>query len=151
MDEEGYPTGEQLDQIATWPAEDFKGWMRFVSGLWMYPEWGWKERDGIYQISTAGWSGNESLISAMETNFILWSLHWYSHRRGGHYVFVSRENEPEDIPKELYKQGLLDAADMVELFDHDRKGDILYESCGDACKLLGELADKLRRKANNGK
>jgi hypothetical protein len=83
-DEPGYPSKAQLKRIATWPIEDFKGWMAFIKTVWAYADWGWHEQDGLYQISTAGWSGNESIIRAMEKN-PLWILGWQQSRRGGHY------------------------------------------------------------------
>jgi hypothetical protein len=46
-----------------------------------------------YYISTAGWSGNESIIYAMQENNLMWSLNWVQSRRGGHYIF---ELELED-------------------------------------------------------
>jgi hypothetical protein len=58
--------------------------------------WGWhelKEDDRTtYSISTAGWSGNEGIIKAMQGN-ILWSLFWVSSRRGGHYEFEVRDDQ----------------------------------------------------------
>lgn len=91
LDEDGYPTDEALDKIATWHYDDPKGWFEFIRSLWFYADFGyWKEEQTEstqYHISTAGWSGNESIIKAMQLNEILWSFHWQQSRRGGHYIF----------------------------------------------------------------
>jgi hypothetical protein len=84
-DDDDYPTEQELETITNWPYEDFEGWMAYIKGIWHFADWGWSEVDGIFLISTGGWSGNESIISAMEKNFILWSSHWISSRRGGHH------------------------------------------------------------------
>lgn len=98
-DKDGYPTEEELNQIRDWSIEDFSGMMRFIKELWAYTDWGWhesneadwlrKERvNRVYRISTAGWSGNEDIISAMQENTMVWFLNWWQSRRGGHYVFI---------------------------------------------------------------
>lgn len=85
-----YPTKEELKKIKKWP-EDHAGLMDFIHSIWEYAEWGWREKkfaDAIeYNISTAGWSGNEDIISALGKNFIFWNLCWVQSRRGGHYIF----------------------------------------------------------------
>jgi hypothetical protein len=106
MDEDGYPSEETLERIRTWEIKgdaSVTALMEFVHSLWAYESWGWhKEKRRIrpwpgaqlvrrYRISTAGWSGNESLIDAMETNQVFWMMSWYSIRRGGHYEFHIRE------------------------------------------------------------
>ena len=89
-DEEGYPTEEALAKIREWPYEK-QGWRRelmyFVWDLWAYPGFGWHPHaDGNrFQISTAGWSGNESLIAAMEDNRPFWWTAFIAERAGGHY------------------------------------------------------------------
>lgn len=95
-DSDGYPTDEELDRITKWEA----GWIEcfaFIKSCWWAADWGWTEFDGaddfgrpqrVYMISTGGWSGNESILQAMRSNFILWSLAWKEHRRGGHYIFT---------------------------------------------------------------
>src|SRR5262245_33455934 len=109
-----YPTDEQLERIATWPFADAPGWFAFIkaSGHWWPDEsWGWDEMDGpakecwyldkpgrIYRISTGGWSGNESIIEAMQKNFELWHLTWVTHRVGGHYEFLVRPERPTPTP-----------------------------------------------------
>lgn len=100
MDEDGYPTEEELEAIRSWEVKDiqrdFHGLFDYLKyrGLWKYAESGyWKEeiKDGKheYHLSTAGWSGNESIILAMQQNYLWWSLFWLSSNRGGHYVFIS--------------------------------------------------------------
>lgn len=103
LDDDGYPTDAALDAIRLWHWIDAKGWFKFIEGLWHLRSWGWKEKDEPhdwdkdkivhrYYISTAGWSGNESIIRAMQQNeFMLWTLNWEQSRRGGHYIFELKE------------------------------------------------------------
>ncbi len=92
MDDDGYPTEEELAKIRAWPWQDSAGLMAFIKSIWYLADWGWHEKPGEkgkvhYAISTAGWSGNESLIEAMQANEMFWLLNWKSSRRGGHYEF----------------------------------------------------------------
>lgn len=101
LDEDGYPTEEALDKIANWDCNDHEGWFKFIESIWHLRSWGWTElieEDEIFKrkvkriyISTAGWSGNESIIESMKENNILWSVYWYSSTRGGHYIFEDKE------------------------------------------------------------
>lgn len=108
LDEDGYPTDHALDLIQAWPWSDPKGWFDFIKELWAYRDWGWTETEGgvddwteqqipvtttRFHISTAGWSGNESIIRAMEKNDMLWHFHWVQSRRGGHYIFELKGND----------------------------------------------------------
>lgn len=106
MSDDEYPTEEDLERITTWDfvaTPGFVPFMDYVKARWWSPDWGWSERDGvdelfdrpvhIYEISTGGWSGNESLIGAMQENFVFWSLNWMQSRRGGHYTFYVSELE----------------------------------------------------------
>ena len=102
LDEDGYPTNQALDLIEIWHWTDVDGWFKFIEELWAYKSFGWTEVIGgiddwanqklsdttkRFHISTAGWSGNESIIRAMEKNWMLWYMHWVESRRGGHYIF----------------------------------------------------------------
>ena len=102
LDDDGYPTEYALDLIWFWHFSDPRGWFDFIQGIWYYREWGWKEAqaiDEIFQekkitalyVSTAGWSGNESIIRAMEKNSMLWFITWAQSRRGGHYIFEIKD------------------------------------------------------------
>jgi len=87
-----YPTEEELGQIAAWSYDDFDGWMRHIKSIWYYGDsYFTEESPGKWVIHTVGWSGNESIIAAMRKNTIMWMVHWWSHRRGGHFELRSRE------------------------------------------------------------
>lgn len=78
----GYPTEETLERIRTWPTPTFADMhaaMDFAGRAWRSPEY-WErtvERVGalrpqiVYTFSTGGWSGNESIVSAIEANVML--------------------------------------------------------------------------------
>ena len=98
LDEDGYPTDAALEIIQLWDIADAKGWFEFIKSIWYYASWGWSEgevpheykEDKMayqYHISTAGWSGNESIIRAMQQNEWMWHMNWVQSRRGGHYIF----------------------------------------------------------------
>jgi hypothetical protein len=105
IDEDGYPTEEALQIVESWHWSDAKGWFDFIGSIWYYKDWGWKEKDEPhewnnhnrdlmvhrYYISTAGWSGNEAIIRAMQKTEMLWYLNWVQSRRGGHYIFELKE------------------------------------------------------------
>ena len=101
VDDYGYPTEETLELISKWrPSNEVgeRGWvdlLETVRGLWAYREWGWSQENGLdgirrYSISTAGWSGNESLIDALYRNKLFWAMCWAASRRGGHHLFEVR-------------------------------------------------------------
>lgn len=109
LDDDGYPSNAALEIIEIWPSNDIKGWFKFIEGLWYFHHWGWREgecvdddfeeKEYLYNISTAGWSGNESIIRAMKRNWVLWHLTWEQSHRGGHYIFKLHEyaDEPAEI------------------------------------------------------
>jgi len=91
MDADGYPTEKELQAIREWSWRDFAGLMEYLRERWAYAECGYWYQDGnTYRLSTAGWSGNEDMIRALQENRIFWSLCWLSSRRGGHYEFEIR-------------------------------------------------------------
>jgi hypothetical protein len=109
LDDDGYPTQEALDVIEKWVDFTEKGkreWFEFINSIWHLKSWGWSsgeatdEHDNrrkitLFEISTAGWSGNESIIAAMQQNF-LWTITWVQSRRGGHYTFEIQHEEEDD-------------------------------------------------------
>lgn len=97
LDDDGYPTWTALEIIKLWHWSDKKGWFEFIKSIWWSRDWGWTEGYGLddhiknkkhtYNISTGGWSGNESIIEAMQENTMMWHFTWVQSRRGGHYIF----------------------------------------------------------------
>lgn len=96
LDADGYPTHTALEMVEAWSWEDWEGWFRFISTLWYFKDWGWNEVNQPdsqgdlvkrFYLSTAGWSGNEDIVRAMEKNVMLWANHWVESRRGGHHIF----------------------------------------------------------------
>lgn len=104
-----YPNDLELNIIANWAIkqqQDLVELLSYVRDLWAYTGWGWSEEESNqkealeehghyrrYSLSTAGWSGNESLIEALEKNHVFWTFCWYSSRRGGHYEFRVRNKQ----------------------------------------------------------
>jgi hypothetical protein len=104
FDADGYPTDETLERIETWDVLvdghfDFEAAMDFAGRAWKYPDY-WRKDSAFlsgeyagekpqlcYVFSTGGWSGNESIVSAIAANTMLQSLGAWSWRRGGHYEY----------------------------------------------------------------
>jgi hypothetical protein len=104
IDEDGYPTEQALEVVEKWHWDDISGWFKFINSIWHLSDWCWKEEDELHEwsanlkhykdrivhrhyVSTGGWSGNESIIGAMQRNDMMWHLNWVQSRRGGHYIF----------------------------------------------------------------
>lgn len=92
FDQDGYPTEETLQAIRLWPYTDLVGLVRFVGDAWCHPDC-WKQTGRQIEAHTIGWSGNESLISALQGNPMFWMMCWVSSKRGGHYTFELPDGE----------------------------------------------------------
>lgn len=94
FDEDGvYPSEEFLNYIISYDIIEGSNdeLIELVYDCWSYdcPYKHKYEENGctVYEMSTGGWSGNESLVGALMENHLWWAFNWYSSRRGGHYVF----------------------------------------------------------------
>jgi hypothetical protein len=116
---DGYPTNAELKKIQNWPhadfaGSDFVGLLEYVRSRWKFADAGYwrhprlrrsqfrhptKQNQNLqkYLVSTAGWSGNEALIGALEKNYIFWLMCWVQSRRGGHYIFEVRKDFLDEI------------------------------------------------------
>ena len=85
---EEYPTLEYLKAIEV--EDDRNRLLRMIEEGWWCPQWGYLYTHGknmdFLQLHTAGWSGNESIISALERNKPFWN-HMVKEFPGGHYYF----------------------------------------------------------------
>jgi hypothetical protein len=93
FDATGYPTDETLDAIANWPPDSFDDLMRFVISAW-HPTGHVYRARGFVALTTGGWSGNESIIDALESNQLFWSRYWSHIMRGGKYCFAVQLGDP---------------------------------------------------------
>lgn len=88
MDKNGYPDKSELKTIREWDWHDFVGLMGYIEDVLKYAGYGYFYRGRkYYRLSTGGWSGNESIIAALQENVMFWNCYWESSKRGGHYVF----------------------------------------------------------------
>jgi len=95
IDDDGYPTDETLECIKTWPFGEYPSLMQYVTDAWS--DYGWFEQTGghfdpmedetPWACATGGWSGNESIIGALQDNFAFWMTCWECSARGGYYEF----------------------------------------------------------------
>ena len=93
MDKNGYPTEEELETIKNWdlverPVIEL---IEYVRERWQYVDYGAFELKGKrilkLELHTCGWSGNESIIKALQDNSLFWATCWEKSTRGGHYYF----------------------------------------------------------------
>lgn len=93
LDDSGYPTEKALKRIKTWPPDkEYLHLMAFVDVLWTYKDcFTCDPYNKVYTLRTAGWIGNESLISALKMNVVFWNQCWLSSHRGGKHVFEIRQ------------------------------------------------------------
>lgn len=96
FDENGYPDEATLDAIEHWPHTDTAGLVAFARAAFDedYGRWSHTTRidsDGkeipCLEIATGGWSGNESVVSALRQNHVFHGLYWESSHRGGLHVY----------------------------------------------------------------
>jgi hypothetical protein len=91
LDGDGYPTDAALGKIKDWPHDGERGWdplLCFVEDLWRYDHYFWRD-GGFTFMATGGWSGNEDLVGALQSNLAFWGMEWRLSRVGGLHAFKS--------------------------------------------------------------
>lgn len=101
MDSDGYPTEDTLHVIENWKWEDggYLELAEFIKNIWHFNDWaeyrpmteddmGRKYRE--LRLATGGWSGNESIIAALNKNQMFNMLCWQSSHRGGLHIYHIR-------------------------------------------------------------
>ena len=107
-DQDGYPTKEALDYVKNWSYEfvdkevvwgqyaitdDYTLLIDYLKEIWACKD-GVIYEDGLLEIHTLGWSGNEEIISILETT-TLWTFKKVAHQTGGHYYFRVDDNSKQ--------------------------------------------------------
>jgi hypothetical protein len=108
--EDDYPTDAALKRIEQWPYQDIAGCLDFVASIWHWPDFGvshelrdeeWrivraKPGERYLRLATGGWSGNEEIVAAIKTNYMLRALAWRLTARGGLHIFQYPESDHKD-------------------------------------------------------
>lgn len=111
LDDDGYPTDESLEAIRTCDWKNFPDLLAQIKNIWAYGSFGWSgitaevpkeavptlcsgvDDDCLWlRLATAGWSGNESIIGALDANHMFYSMHWYMSARGGLHIYRFNKN-----------------------------------------------------------
>lgn len=88
-----YPTEEELKKIQEWPLESYADYValaEYVVSIW---HWGhpWAQITGkrvkTLRLATGGWSGNESIIAALDKNIMFGMVCWEMSKRGGLHIY----------------------------------------------------------------
>ena len=103
FDRDGYPTDETLDAITKWDVGDLTGLFRFLTAAWSeYGQYtdqlsdserevaGVEGEHQLVRLVTGGWSGNESLLAALEQNTVAYWMTWRLSALGGLHIFEVR-------------------------------------------------------------
>jgi hypothetical protein len=108
-DKDGYPTSEALDYIKNWAviygrltnkfgSKFCKGLqdelVEYIKSIWCYDDAVVYE-DGLLELHTYGWSGNEEIISELKDTD-LWLMKFKAHLAGGHYYFKIDSDSEHD-------------------------------------------------------
>lgn len=92
LDENGYPDEISLKEIREWDIikKGVQGLLDLIEeNTWM-PDWAISisgKKVLRFQYHTAGWFGNEDIMSALEDNPLFFPMYWDKSSRGGHYNF----------------------------------------------------------------
>lgn len=95
-----YPNDDVLNALEQWPSTDCDGALRFMASQWI-TEYGTvrdtltdAERELVgdetcLRFATGGWSGNEELVTALQTNALVWAFTWRLSACGGSHIFAT--------------------------------------------------------------
>ena len=84
-----YPSDEILEYIEQFDCanEDVEQLLALIKEIWWRPDYGFIRNGEDLQLHTGGWSGNESIIEALQANELFFLAYWQKSERGGHYYF----------------------------------------------------------------
>lgn len=111
--EDGYPTEAALQRLETWPHQDMAGALDFVKTIWHWPDFASHDLSAheaailhanpgekYLRLATGGWSGNEDIVRALNSNRMIRAIAWRLHARGGLHIYqypTVRPSEPHTV------------------------------------------------------
>lgn len=90
LDKDGYPTEKLLEWIETFNPVDITVLLATLESVWKFEDY-FKlsgKKTLKLELHTGGWSGNESIVDALQNNVLFWNLYWQKSVRGGHHYFI---------------------------------------------------------------
>ncbi len=112
FDRDGYPTEKTLETIQTWElmhGESKAEWedsarnlMKFLDAAWYYEDHVVETAPGLWVLCCRGWSGNESLLSALRDN--MWFHTVESLDLGYGFLVVAITPEASDLLEEKRRE-----------------------------------------------
>ena len=122
-----YPTDSDLKKIRHW------NWAK--KSIYVYLELihdCYNHRYGVFSVAslykgtrlnlvlvTGGWSGNEDIISAMESDLIFWRQTWEKSIRGGRYEFKINLRDFIATELDLNKKSVQETREWLEQMNSD--------------------------------
>jgi hypothetical protein len=95
-----YPTEVELLRLETWPGQDLAGALDFVKTIWHWPDFASHDLrpeeaavlhahpgELYLRLATGGWSGNESIVRALNANRLLRTFTWRLSSVGGLHIY----------------------------------------------------------------
>lgn len=104
FDVDGYPRDATLDAITNWMFCSERGLrelMAFVREAWSSLYGRVTVEGNLYTLVTGGWSGNESIVSALQNNRMFWGICWQLSQVGGLYEFKLPGDTDQKQPIEI--------------------------------------------------
>jgi len=90
MDNEGYPEDAVIKAITEYVPDDRTGWtdlVNLIKAAWNEPMGSLRQEGSRLILVTGGWSGNEEVIGALQSNRLFWACCWDLSKRGGYFEF----------------------------------------------------------------
>jgi len=109
VDRDGYPTERAFVRLRELASDSSRAaeLVEFLKEVWWQSDWGvvFEDSDGEWELElhTAGWSGNEELISELKRT-LFWACYWRSAKVGGHYYFSNRSLIEEQESQEQNRE-----------------------------------------------
>ena len=91
FDRDGYPTEETLAVIRAWPFADSANVLPFIAAAWHWDDMAQETRPGLWVFATGGWSGNESLLHALQESVARFAFRHLTTRASFHVYAVTQE------------------------------------------------------------